>query len=389
MPSFAFDSGSLVPATHDQPVTSPLSSHLRSALRDYLLDVIEADLFPIEWSEEDEPVLTAMDPSGQVVTAWVTDALDGPGLMRALTRAGETVATPWLSLAGRYRDGVGSFRRDWNAFREARPPGAQPGPRLYVVAGEVTREVLEAARVLHGVRLFSVDTREQGGRQILDVTPLQPAAARILDGQTIHEIEPSAKAVSAATPATTAEASSAATPETTDEVEPVVAPTPQEQTEHAGDSAPAATAETAAETAELADSVRPAGAAKPAEAAEPTQGADAADPAEADPALQAVADLVGAPMPIEYHDGVGTHQAVLTPQGSVRVGERTVSTIEQAARVVGGEPARAWHDWHVAGFPMSEARAEATGTALPSARGRRARRGGARVDTVPGSASRH
>src|SRR5699024_827047 len=288
MPSFAFDSGSLVPATSGQPVTSPLSSHLRSALRDYLLDVIEADLFPIEWSEEDEPVLTAMDPSGQVVTAWVTDSLDGSGLMRALTRAGETVATPWLSLAGRYRDGVGSFRRDWNAFREARPPGAQPGPRLYVVAGEVTREVLEAARVLHGVRLFSVDTREQeGGRQILDVTPLQPAGARILDGETVQEIEPAA-------------AATAPTPDTTAEVEPVLAPRPVRT-----------------EPAESSDASEPA---EPL--AEPT--GEAAETAEADPALRAVADLVGAPMPIEYHDGAATHQAVLTPQGCVRVGERTV-----------------------------------------------------------------
>src|SRR5699024_8105149 len=187
---------------------------------------------------------------------------------------------------------------------------------------------------------------------------------------TIHEIEPSAKPARAATPEATAEVASAATPETTDEVEPVVAPTPQEQAEHSGDSAPAATAETAAETTEPAEPVEP-------------------GPAEADPALQAVADLVGAPMPIEYHDGAGTHQAVLTPQGSVRVGERTLATIEQAARVVGGEPARAWHDWHVAGFPMAEARAEATGTTLPSARGRRARRGGAGANTVPGPATRH
>src|SRR5699024_8457075 len=165
-----------------------------------------------------------------------------------------------------------------------------------------------------------------------------------------------------------AAAATAPTPETIAEVEPVVAPGPART--------------------EPSEPAEPAG---PTESAEPAveAAAQTGEPAEADPALQAVADLVGAPMPIEYHDGAATHQAVLTPQGCVRVGERTVATIEQAARVVGGEPARAWHDWHVAGFPMAEARAEATGTALPSARGRRARRGGAGANTVPGPATRH
>src|SRR5699024_1263582 len=198
MPSFAFESGYLVPATIGAPSTSPLTPQIRQALRDYLLDVIEADLFPVEWSEGEDPVLTAMDAAGQVVTAVVTDRLDGDGLVRALTRAGEATATPWLTIAGRYRSGVGGFRRDWNAFRESRPPGAQPGPQLYVVAGEVTPEVLEATRVLHGVQVFAVDAREtRTGQQLLDVTPVQPATVRVLEGAVVHEIEP---AITAATP---------------------------------------------------------------------------------------------------------------------------------------------------------------------------------------------
>lgn len=352
MPSFAFDSGALVPAPLGEPTTSPLSPQVRAALRDYLLDVIEADLFPIEWSDEDEPMLTAMDPSGQVVTAWVTDRLDAAALMRALTRAGETASSPWLSLAGRYRSGVGGFRRDWNAFREARPPGAHPGPQLYVVAGEVTRDVLDAARVLHGVHVFAVDARERaGGQQILDVTPVQPATVRVLDGDVIREIEPTI--VGAPGLAAAAPASPATSAEPAAQPAPATPATPAEPAENRSQ----ATGEIVDRNDDHAQAARP-----------------AHEPAEPDPQLQAVAELVGAPMPIEFHDETTTRQGILTPHGQVRVGDRTVTSIEQAAFLVGGEPERAWHDWYVGGFPMAEARAEATGSGAGTGGGRRARR---------------
>lgn len=334
MPSFAFESGYLVPAAIGARSTSPLTPEIRQALRDYLLDVIEADLFPVEWNEEDDPVLTAMDAAGQVVTALVTDRLDGEKLMSALTRAGEATATPWLTIAGRYRSGVGGFRRDWNAFRESRPAGAKPGPQLYVVAGEVTREVLEATRVLHGVQVFAVDARQSAnGQQLLDVNPVLPATIRVLDGAVVHEIDPALSPPSAPT-----EADSAPTP--------VRAPAAQRvPTTPPATHSPTAATPRSPETAEV-------------------------DP---DPHLRAVARLVGAPMPIELRHGGRVQHAVLTADGALQVGERTVATIERATELLGGEPRQAWSSWHVAGFPMADARAEAVGATTPVRASRRSR----------------
>ncbi|WP_147915941.1 hypothetical protein [Ruania zhangjianzhongii] len=400
MPSFAFESGYLVPASIGQPSTSPLSPDVRKALRDYLLDVIEADLFPIEWSGEDDPVLTAMDVAGQVVTAVVTDRLDGDRLLAALSRAGEATSTPWLTIAGRYPSGVAGFRRDWNAFRESRPPGAKPGPQLYVVAGEVSREVLEATRVLHGVQVFAVDARESvTGQQLLDVTAVQPATVRVLDGAVVHEIEP---AITAASPRAD-EALSAPTPAAD---QALSAPTPVAALEETvSAAAPPPVARTAEEPPELqgAES-RPVPDQSPGEASVPTPETathptvapdlDAAAPAQqgsfperaraaepdpepvsVDPQLRAVARLVGAPMPIELRHAGQVQHAVLTAEGALQVGEATVATIERATEILGGEPSHAWTSWHVAGFPMSEARAEATRAVAPvRASGRRRHR---------------
>ena len=385
MPSFAFESGYLVPASIGQPSTSPLSPDVRKALRDYLLDVIEADLFPVEWSEEDDPVLTAMDVAGQVVTAVVTDRLDGDRLLAALARAGEATSTPWLTIAGRYRSGVGDFRRDWNAFRESRPPGAKPGPQLYVVAGEVTREVLEATRVLHGVQVFAVDARESStGQQLLDVTPVQPATIRVLDGAVVHEIEPAItaespgaeRALSAPTPAaapqesiTVAEPAPAARtaeePAEQQRSEPVMVPDPPPV------EATVPTPETASHPP-----VTPVPERRRRQAAFPERAHSVlpdSEPSSVDPQLRAVARLVGAPMPIELRHAGQVQHAVLTAEGALQVGEATVATIERATEILGGEPRHAWTSWHVAGFPMAEARAEATRASTPRASRRRHR----------------
>ena len=353
MPSFAFESGYLVPATIGAPSTSPLTPQIRQALRDYLLDVIEADLFPVEWSEGEEPVLTAMDAAGQVVTAVVTDRLDGEGLVRALTRAGEATATPWLTIAGRYRSGVGGFRRDWNAFRESRPPGAKPGPQLYVVAGEVSREVLEATRVLHGVQVFAVDARQtSNGQQLLDVTAVQPATIRVLDGHVVHEIDPGLTAPSAASAPSAVGASGVPTPAESEAVAERMVPTaPTPRSPESPDVAP----ETLDASPESPDAA--------------PESADSSP----DPHLRAVARMVGAPMPIELRHGDRVEHAVLTAEGSLQLGERTVTTIERATELLGGEPRHAWTSWHVAGFPMAEARAEATGGTVAVRDSRRSR----------------
>lgn len=384
MPSFAFESGYLVPASIGQPSTSPLTPDVRKALRDYLLDVIEADLLPIEWSDEDDPVLTAMDVAGQVVTAVVTDRLDGDRLLTALTRAGEATSTPWLTIARRYRSGVEGFRRDWTEFRESRPPGAKPGPQLYLVAGEVTREVLEATRVLHGVQVFAVDARESAsGQRLLDVTPVQPATIRVLDGAVVHEIEPAITAESADRGGVL----SAPTPVAAAGTGPVTAPSPTAQSadeliEAAGgvESEPAVAQPHPAETVPAPSTVpTPETATYPAvppapDASFPERApAREPEPAQVDPHLQAVAELVGAPMPIELRDAGRVQHALLTADGALQVGESTVATIERATEILGGEPSRAWTSWHVAGFPMADARAEATRTTTPVRTSRRRR----------------
>ncbi|MBK5248790.1 MAG: hypothetical protein JJE50_05065 [Actinomycetales bacterium] len=180
MPSFAFDSGHLVPASFGRPAEGSLAPEVVAALREYLLDVIEVDLFPVAWSQGPDPILTAMDRGGRVVTAVVTQRLDSAALVRALAAAGETAATGWLTIAGRYRNGVPGFRRDWNAFRESRPVGAQPGPDLHIVTGEVSDDVRDALRVLPDVRVLAVDVREGGaGRQFLDVEQMRPERSRV------------------------------------------------------------------------------------------------------------------------------------------------------------------------------------------------------------------
>lgn len=388
MPSFAFESGYLVPASIGQPSTSPLSPDVRKALRDYLLDVIEADLFPVEWSGEDDPVLTAMDVAGQVVTAVVTDRLDGDRLLAALTRAGEATSTPWLTIAGRYRSGVGGFRRDWNAFRESRPPGAKPGPQLYVVAGEVTREVLEATRVLHGVQVFAVDARESStGQQLLDVTPVLPATIRVLDGAVVHEIEPAitaespgtGRAVSAPTPVAAPQEPSTvagASPAAPTAEEPTEPPTEQQRAEPVlvPDPPPV---EATVPTPETASRPAPVPERRGRRTAFPERAhvvPPPSEPASVDPQLRAVARLVGAPMPIELRHAGQVQHAVLTAEGTLQVGEATVATIERATEILGGEPRQAWTSWHVAGFPMAEARAEASRASSPVRASRRRHR---------------
>ena len=93
-----------------------------------------------------------------------------------------------------------------------------------------------------------------------------------------------------------------------------------------------------------------------------------------DPQLRAVAQLVGAPMPIELRHAGQVQHAVLTAEGALQVGEARVATIERATEILGGEPSHAWTAWHVAGFPMADARAEATRAPAPVRSARRRRR---------------
>ncbi|QOR71384.1 hypothetical protein IM660_03540 [Ruania alkalisoli] len=319
MPSFAFDSGLLVPTVLGRRTSTPLTPELRRALRQYLLDVVDVDLLPISWSDEAEPVLTAMDPAGQVVTAIVVDSIDGVGLVRALARAGETAASSWLAIASRHPGGVDEFRRAWSAFRETRPAGAQPGPQLIVLAGAVDPEVLAATRVMHGVLVYSVDVREgSNGDELVDVSAVHRPRVRVLDHDVVHEPEQLALLSDGAAPGA------------------LVALAPPAV---AGDEAPPIE-DTAVIPPVVPDD-------------------DAGDELRIDPQLVAVASLVGAPMPIEAHTNGQLRTGSLQADGTVLVDGAAHPTLESAAARIGAEPAHAWSLWQIAGFPMADARDEA------------------------------
>ncbi|UFU03485.1 hypothetical protein LQF12_02405 [Ruania suaedae] len=327
MPSFAFDSGLLVPTVLGRRSSTPLTPQLRRALRQYLLDVVDLDLLPVSWSEDAEPVLTAIDPAGQAVTAVVVDSIDGVGLVRALARAGETAASSWLAIASRHPGGVEDFRRAWTAFREARPAGAQPGPQLIVVAGAVDPEVLAATRVMHGVMVYSVDVREgAGGEELVDVTAVHRPTIRVLDHDVVHE--PEALAL-------TEGFAPSAPIEDTAVIPPVMdsAPTPPEpEDEHT-----------------------------------------------IDPQLVSVAGLVGAPMPIEARAGDRIRTGALQADGTVLVEGSEHTDLESASARLGLDPADAWQHWQIAGFAMADALEEASRAASepagrPGGGSRRARR---------------
>jgi hypothetical protein len=343
MPSFAFESGHLVPATFGRQGPSRLTPELKSALRRYLLDVLEADLFPISWSDGAEPVLTAMDPAGQVVTAVVVDRVDSATLMRALARAGENAAAPWLTIAGRYRAGVPGFRRDWNAFREARPAGASPGPQLYLLAGDVSSEVLSGLRVLHGVRVVAVEVRETPtGAPLLEVADVEPARLRVFDGAAVPELAPLAGPAVAAGD---------------DAPGGVAAPARGADAQRAGDPAAGAPAGPALSSAQPSPVQPPPG--RPEVRPAARRGPE---PVRASENLRAVAALVDAPVRILLRSSAREHAAWLREDGVVVLagGAEHGELTSAAAHLLGHEPADAWSQWRFAegGLALADARAE-------------------------------
>ncbi|WP_168217942.1 hypothetical protein [Occultella kanbiaonis] len=395
MPSFAFESGHLVPATFGRQGPSRLTQELKSALRRYLLDVLEADLFPISWSDGAEPVLTAMDPAGQVVTAVVVDRVDSATLMRALARAGENAAAPWLTIAGRYRAGVPGFRRDWNAFREARPAGPRPGPQLYLLAGDVSSEVLSGLRVLHGVRVVAVDVRETPtGAPLLEVADVAPARLRVFDGAAVPELAPlagaavSADAGPADPPAQPAPAQPWARPAAAGRPDPSTPPAPFGPPAPADPPVPVSSPVPVDQPAPLngpgpltwpgpVDGPAPVGRPAPvdehesrfAPRPEPVARPEARPAARREPEavrasenLRAVAALVDAPVRIVLRSRDHDHPAWLREDGVVVLagGAEHGELASAAAHLLGHEPADAWSQWRFAegGLALADARAE-------------------------------
>ncbi|MFT0847372.1 hypothetical protein VR010_06410 [Actinomycetaceae bacterium L2_0104] len=175
MAVFALENGRLVPAHSVNAVNSGVAEESLAAIRERVLDLIDASLFPVAW--QSEPVaegqdgrresLICLDAAGQTVTVEVLSLLDPNELLGALARAGRHGEMSRSSLALIYGQGARTFPRDWRTFLDACPPGAAPGPRLYLIVLEIDPGVRSAVDALVGAGLdVRLATLHDGGSQV-------------------------------------------------------------------------------------------------------------------------------------------------------------------------------------------------------------------------------
>lgn len=219
MSTFLLDSGRLAPATHAGIIPDGFNAEWCDLVRQDVLDLVGLDAFAVAWDQGTPPLLTAMNATGVVVGAAVLPRLDLVTLAELLARAGHAHTQPWHVTAGRYGAGVAAFRRDWNAFREARsfPPGRLPA--LVVVTGAISAQVRQALPLLAGVHLVRAQVRQDDrGRDLLDLDAVTgtgagwsgPVASEPAAGA---DVAPSAdKATPASNGAATSPAERAVTP---------------------------------------------------------------------------------------------------------------------------------------------------------------------------------
>ncbi|MPV38644.1 restriction system modified-DNA reader domain-containing protein [Georgenia subflava] len=393
MPFFEFDDGRLVPARFGYSVAAEIEPSILEAVRNQVLEVVERPLFPVSWhgdgrrtgtyrdSEAPEPRLTAMDPSGQVVTVEVVERLSPAALVDALSRSGRNADMGWTELGGMYPRGMAAFRRDWNIFRESMPPRPAPGPRLIIVAGAVEDEVRPALEVLgrSGVVVHEIRLRQMpDGSQLLDVDELRPDVVRYTgtilsadtqrrevtagppDAVTIarertaavpREVQATAAARAEQTAAADRAAGDRGVPAVGDQSVPAAG---DQSVPAAGDQgAPAAGGQGAADEGPAAERSAPTG-----------QAGAAADLALIAAALESETDLLWS----QHRRGI-RHEATLTPDGVVRLpGGATFTDPDLAARAASGrDDVDGWRVWRFGevGPSLAEARAE-----LVAARGR-------------------
>ena len=146
MALFEFDEGRLIPAQFGRSVSGGLTPEVVDAVCNQVLEIVSRPLFPITWRdispfeaqafidesspENEAPRLTALDPSGQVVSVEILDFLDSDTLIQSLSRLAGTAALSWSDLAREYPGGVAAFKSGWLHFRDSMPPSPGAGPRL-------------------------------------------------------------------------------------------------------------------------------------------------------------------------------------------------------------------------------------------------------------------
>ena len=193
MALFEFDEGRLIPAQFGRSVSGGLTPEVVDAVCNQVLEIVSRPLFPITWRdispfeaqafidesspENEAPRLTALDPSGQVVSVEILDFLDSDTLIQSLSRLAGTAALSWSDLAREYPGGVAAFKSGWLHFRDSMPPSPGAGPRLVMVVGSIDPAVRPALEVLaaSGVEVHEMNLREMSnGRSFLEVHAVGP-----------------------------------------------------------------------------------------------------------------------------------------------------------------------------------------------------------------------
>lgn len=192
MALFEFDEGRLIPAQFGRSVSDGLTPEIVDAVCNQVLEIVSRPLFPITWrdispfegsafvdgsAEDEAPRLTALDPSGQVVSVEILDFLDSDTLIQSLSRLAGTAALSWSDLAREYPGGVAAFKSGWIHFRDSMPPSPGAGPRLVMVVGRIDPAVRPALEVLaaSGVEVHEMSLREMSnGRSFLEVHAVGP-----------------------------------------------------------------------------------------------------------------------------------------------------------------------------------------------------------------------
>ncbi len=192
MALFEFDEGRLIPAQFGRSVSDGLTPEIVDAVCNQVLEIVSRPLFPITWrdispfegsafvdgsAEDEAPRLTALDPSGQVVSVEILDFLDSDTLIQSLSRLAGTAALSWSDLAREYPGGVAAFKSGWIQFRDSMPPSPGAGPRLVMVVGRIDPAVRPALEVLaaSGVEVHEMSLRQMSnGRSFLEVHAVGP-----------------------------------------------------------------------------------------------------------------------------------------------------------------------------------------------------------------------
>lgn len=179
MALFELESGRLIPAQFGTPVGHGLEMDVLESIRSQVLEVIDRPLFPVAWAGDSGEsgtgphALTALDASGQVVSVAVLSRLDPVSLVAAISRLGQVSGQGWMDLASQYPGGVQAFQTGWAEFREAMPPTTKPGPRLFLVVGEIDEGCYSALGVLFasGIEIHQISARQMSnGRRFLEVS---------------------------------------------------------------------------------------------------------------------------------------------------------------------------------------------------------------------------